>query len=205
MKTIHIILLLGFLLYATEPQQFTIERFGRKIEANGFLMEWQKENANQYTGNNSFLWDAINTAKGVAGYFTFRSDDSCFTKKVRIYNKKQFSNQYMEIVIDNNFTEQDFYAFDKHADGKSITAEWLIPWDSISFDTSGQYKIGIAVYNSCIDSADSLLFSGEYFTKGNEPFKISKIAVQVAIILILMILFLRLRVKAKKLYKQSGK
>ncbi len=42
-------------------------RSGRKIQVDGFLLEWRDEDANVWPGSN-WRWDAVSTVDGVAGY-----------------------------------------------------------------------------------------------------------------------------------------
>jgi hypothetical protein len=50
-----------------DKKSINLVRRGRKIQVDGFLLEWRGDNANIWPGSN-WRWDAVSTAEGIAGY-----------------------------------------------------------------------------------------------------------------------------------------
>ena len=45
----------------------------------------------------------------------------------------------------------------------SMAAEWVIPWDSITTDSSGAYQIGLLAFDGCKDTLRPVIFTGRKF------------------------------------------
>ena len=209
MKTVQvtgIIFLCFFLSQSTEQQRLTVDRTGREIQVDAFLLEWKEEDSKKFEqGAFTFTWDAINTPQGLAGYIWYEYSDTCYITTVHFHTQTDFPDRHMKLIIDTAISEQAFYALDKSVkdSATSVTAEWLIPWDSMSVTAEGQYEIKLTAYSSCKDTIKPFTLSGQYLIKkrGGKNYS-QRIVMQVISIAILLALFIMLKSRAKKLSRR---
>ena len=206
LKIIGIVLLIVFLSQSADLQRFSIDKTGRSIQVDAFLIEWSEEDSDTLDGGVfSFVWDAVNTPEGVAGYIWYILKDTCSLTVLRFYPQIHSKNKYMTIVMGAAASKPTFYAVEKSLkdDDTSVTAEWLIPWDSISIDSDGQYEITLAAFNSCDDAQKSVILSGKHHIEQSGSGKMTRrITFQVISIAVLLAIFLVLRSRARKLQKR---
>ena len=205
-KITAIILLCLFLSQSADQQRFTVDRTGREIQVDAFLLEWKEDDSKKLEqGAFSFTWDAVNTPQGLAGYIWYEYGDACFITEVNFYTQTGYPDRYMKMTIDTAMSESAFYAIDKSIKDSvtSITTEWLIPWDSMSVTSDGQYEIKLAAYSSCKDTLNPVALSGQYLIKkrGGKNYS-QRIVMQVISIGILLALFIMLKSRAGKLNRR---
>ena len=209
MKTVKgtgIILFCFFLAQSASQQCLLVDRAGRAIQVDAFLLEWKEEDSKKFEqGAFVFTWDAINTPQGLAGYIWYEYSDTCFMSAVNFLVQTGNPDTHMKMILDTAMSGPEFYALDKSVKGSatSVTAEWLIPWDSISVNPEGRYEIDLAVYNSCNDTLKHVTLSGHHLIKKSSGKNYSRrIVMQVISIAILLALFIMLKSRAKKLQKR---
>lgn len=209
MKTIKItgiILLCFFFSHYADQQRLTVDRDGRDIRIDAFLLEWKEEDSKKIEqGVFSFTWDAINTPQGLAGYIWYEYSDTCFKTEINLHTQTDNSNRGMTIIMDTAISEPAFYAIDKEAKDSvnCITTEWLIPWDSMSISPEGQFEIKLTAFNSCKDTLKPVILSGQYLIKkGGRKNYSKRIVIQIISIAILLALFIMLKGRAKKLQRR---
>jgi hypothetical protein len=143
-------------------------RRGRKIQVDGFLLEWRGANANVWPGSD-WRWDAVSTAEGVAGYVSLPAGS--VNRGVNVDN-----NPIINTVNDTSINTPigfnwvitlravntgrsldidlpgrpsgEFFAFDKveFDAGGPLTAEWVVPWEFFDDgEDSSDYKLAITV------------------------------------------------------------
>ncbi len=180
-------------------QRILINKNGKAIQIDAFLIEWKAEDADTLLGNYPVIWDAYNTPQGLGGYFRYSSSNTCVLKSITLYPEKQSIHKPLTIACDTFPNNSSFYAIDSSSDNtiNLITIEWLIPWDSISLDSYGEYEIELSFNGSCTQSSKPIYLSGKYLQEQKNTIFTPKIKIQIASILILLILFFRLRAKAK--------
>ena len=71
------ILIVTLIALTSAGGTFDISRSGRKIQLDGFLMDWMEKNRQAWSGSALWSWDAVNTADGVAGYFHMDGAPAC--------------------------------------------------------------------------------------------------------------------------------
>jgi hypothetical protein len=131
-------------------------RQGRRIQADGFLLEWVSADARAWPGS-AWKWDAVSTADGVAGYVTANPNCRDWTFAIRAANTgKAFSARIP------GPPSGEFFAFDKGAfdAGGPLTAEWLAPWEF--FDDDGDadvYELTVSAVSACGDTLPPLTLS----------------------------------------------
>ena len=209
MKSIKItglLLLCFFLSQSAAQQNLTVDRIGREIQVDAFLLEWKEEDSKKLEQDAFiFTWDAINTPQGLAGYIWYEYTDTCYISTVHFNTQTDSPERYMKMIIDTAVSELEFYAFDKSVKDSvtSITTEWLIPWDSMPVTADGQYEIKLTAYTSCKDTLNPVTLTGQYLIKkrGRKNYS-QRIVIQVISIAILLALFIMLKSRAKKLNRR---
>ncbi len=186
------------LLYGGQ-QEHVVSREGRTTQPDGFLVEWQEENVDTARGPVSFVWDAMNTPAGLAGYIRYHFSDSCTKLKIVIYPRVNDAGTAWIMSFDTLPGEEEFYAFDKSVDDGDTTviAEWVLPWSAITDAVSGTYSVGIHAFTECGDTLDLLKLSGKQSVK-KERIINNKIILQLVTIFILFVLFYLLKARLKK-------
>lgn len=206
LKVAGVILVCIFLAQSADQLRFAVDKTGRSIQVDAFLLEWNEEDSDTINqGVFSFIWDAVNTPEGLAGYIWYKHKDTCSLSSFKIYPRISSMDRYMTMVMDTAVAEPGFYAIEKSIkEGiPSVTAEWIIPWDSISIDDDGQYSVGLTATSSCEDTLKPITLFGKYtIEQGESGNMTTRIALQVISIAVLLAVFLMLRARAKKLQKR---
>ncbi|MDO5576681.1 MAG: hypothetical protein Q4F84_06335 [Fibrobacter sp.] len=170
-------------------QDFDINGFGKKIQTDGFLMEWNSSTVKKWDRDSLWYWDAINTSSGVSGYIRSKDAVKCssWVFVVDPYGDNETFSHNISIPQDSatEFYSLDYQAYDSLG---QIVFEWTLPWESIEADADGAYSIRVAARSECGDSLSSMLLigskkkSGRYFIKEY----ISKI-IQISIVILAMV------------------
>jgi len=117
-------------------------RRGRKIQVDGFLLEWRDADANVWPGSN-WRWDAVSTADGVAGYVSLPAGaESDWVFELTAVN----TGKSVEINLPGRPSGK-YFAFDKEDfdAGGPLTAEWVVPWEFFEDgEDSATYKLSIS-------------------------------------------------------------
>lgn len=206
LKVTGVILVCIFLAQSADQLRFAVDKTGRSIQVDAFLLEWNEEDSDTINqGVFSFIWDAVNTPEGLAGYIWYKHKDTCSLSSFKMYPQVSSMDRYMTMVMDTGVAEPGFYAIEKSIkEGiTSVTAEWLIPWDSIPIDDEGQYSVGLTATSSCEDTLKPITLSGKHTIEQGESSNLTtRITLQVISIAVLLAIFLMLRARAKKLQKR---
>ena len=206
LKVVGIILVCIFISQSADQLQLAVDKTGRSIQVDAFLLEWNEEDSDTINqGLFSLIWDAVNTPEGLAGYFLYTYKDTCTLSSFIIYPQTSALDRYMTMVMDTTVPEPSFYAIEKSINegDTSITAEWLIPWNKISIDSDGNYNVDFRATSSCKDTLKPITLSGKHtIEQGESGNMTTRITLQVISIVVLLAVFLILRAKAKKLQRR---
>lgn len=180
-----------------------VNRFGRGIQLDGFLLEWNAQSA--YTWKNKDrLWyvDAIATNEGLAGYIRSESTMSCSSWT---FSFKQVSNKEpIELKIPSS--ESSIYKIDRKLfnSQRIVSFEWLIPWRLIDLDSTGDYRLFLTGKSDCGDSLSQLQISGTKNQKV-ESASIMSLIFRAALILALISIYLLInaRIREQSLRKKN--
>jgi len=143
-----------------------IGKSGRMVQLDGFLMEWRKDSAKVLGPDSLWQWDAVNTREGLAGYFkTDARHLKCPDWTFRFLPHQLSSYKNMDLRMGPK-SDQTFYRIAQSGatPDSSMDAEWVIPWDSITVDSSGAYQIGLMAFDGCKDTLQPVIFTGRKFT-----------------------------------------
>ena len=87
----------------------------------------------------------------------------------------------------------------------SLVAEWVIPWDSITVDSSGVYQIGLMAFDGCKDTLRPVIFTGRKFVPQKASWgKVYTKGLSLAV-LIVFLYYYQQRTKRKFRAKRSKK
>jgi hypothetical protein len=156
-----LIIIFAFCFEAFPMTSYTIAKTGRKVQLDGFLLEWPKDSAKKIRSDSPWRWDATNTKEGLTGYFKApASVGEDWTFSFLPQHLSPYSKMELSIATDS---AQSFYRVSRPGNNldSSITAEWIIPWKHIGIDSLGEYKVGITACNRRGDTLPALVFSGK--------------------------------------------
>jgi hypothetical protein len=142
-----------------------VSKSGRMVQLDGFLLEWNKDSAKALAGGYPWAWDAMATKEGFTGYVKTTKALTChdwtFTFLAR--RLSPYASMKMSTSPDQ---PQTFYRLNLPNAGpdSSLAVEWVIPWDSVTVDTSGAYQIGLMAVDSCGDTLTPVIFNGHAYT-----------------------------------------
>jgi len=160
-----------------------VVRSGRKIQVDGFLLEWRGEDANIWPGSD-WRWDAVSTVDGVAGYVslpagtikdivnnTINNDSTDAANRPDLVLTLRAVNTGRTLKI--NLPGQPsgaHFAFDKEEfdAGGPLTAEWIVPWEYFDDDEedSATYELALAAEGADVGELRPLVLT---IVVPNEP------------------------------------
>lgn len=181
-----------------------IIREGRKIQLDGFLMDWMEKNRQPWSGSTQWSWDAVNTEEGVAGYFHAAGAAPCSSW---VFTVDDGSHGPREMVVSNvNGVDGSWYRVNLNRQGGGnqvmVTVEWLLPWDSIAIGPDGSCAIQISGKSACGDSLEPVLLTGrKKAASGNLP---GRFIERLGLIVVLLAVFIVLQLKIRKKRLRKG-
>ena len=154
--------------YSAPANEVDIDRAGRRIQLDGFLMDWNEGARRPWPGSNEWFWDAINTPEGVAGYF-YGAAPRCSSCTFYI-DARRLTGEPRKMSSKVRGKTGGFYAVNQaRGDSSSaLTVEWIIPWDSVAVDSAGTYVINLAGTSACGDTLQPLLITGSMKSQKRE-------------------------------------
>ena len=152
MSNVKILLLLLIIVCQVSADvSANVERRGRRVEIDGFLLEWNRQDARKWD-DSLWTWDAVNTAEGAAGYFSAQGARACSSWAFTI----SADGKALGIKVPEE-AAANFFAFDRGSfESEGIYAiEWLVPWGIIGSDN----VITLNAANVCGDTLETLRLS----------------------------------------------
>lgn len=192
-KLFPVLLLYSFQLFS--QQSIEIDRYGKRVQIDGYLVEWSEKYSKKGDSSGKWLWDVINTPEGISGYIRSETAVPCSSWNITI--ESPGSRKPFTIDANPGSTAQNtFYRIDQelYKETKKLVIEWVIPWEEADIDTLGRYALDIQVHNICGDTAiSSIMITGNK----KPPAKIitNKVLIQGLIIAILLSIYIYVRIK----------
>jgi hypothetical protein len=192
-KLFSVLVLCSFKLYS--QQNIEIDRYGKRVQIDGYLVEWSEKYSKKWDSSGTWLWDVINTPEGISGYIRSETAVPCSSWNITI----ESPGKRIPFTINANPGDTDqksFYRIDQelYKETKKLVIEWVIPWEQADIDTLGRYALDIEAHDRCGDTAaPSIMITG----KKDPPAKIitNKVIVQGLIIAILLSVYITVRIK----------
>jgi hypothetical protein len=202
-KLFPVLLLCSFKLFS--QQSIEIDRYGKRIQIDGFLVEWSEKYCKKWDSSGKWLWDVVNTPEGISGYIRSKTAVPCSSWNITL--ESPGSRKPFTIDANPGSTAQNsFFRIDQelYKETQKLVIEWVIPWDEADVDTLGRYALDIRLNNRCRDTAiSSIMITGN--KKPPEKIITNKVIVQGSIIAILLSVYIYIRTKfiRKKHQKRS--
>jgi hypothetical protein len=186
---------IGFIVSCGWAEEvYNVNKSGRMVQLDGFLLEWNRDSAKALTCNSCWMWDAINTREGLTGYFKTLNRPKC-----NRWTFKFFPGKNAVILSTSPNVGQSLCKVIQSDVDSSISAEWIIPWDKITIDQSGAYRIEFTASDTCGDTLVPIIFKG-HKVFGNKKNSYGNIYIFAGTAAAFFLLFLLLRK-----YIKSGK
>ena len=189
----------------TEDVTVDINRYGRPVQVDGFLMEWSIRTARAWSkaADTDWYWDAVNTSEGLSGYFRSERRSSCSDWIFTIDPHGIARPLTMHVPADTQgsmYFKSDRGLYDSAG---IIVLEWVIPWDSVGLDTSGNYAISIFGNSACGDTLPSLLLTGTKEKRTITPRAGAIVRYLLAIVVIVVYIIVTIRIRSRTPRKES--
>jgi hypothetical protein len=188
---------------AVSAPNIDINKFGKQIQLDGFLMEWSAQDARVW-GKDSTLWywDAGNSAEGIAGYFRSAAAVKCSTWSFKFDSQADVPLIIMNVSGDS--LEKPFYRIDsKLYDSTNIVVlEWKIPWQRIGLDTSGNYAFQLKGESGCGDSLPALLITGS--KEKPQGIITATLIIRGILIIVLLVIYVIVSIRMRNRTHQKG-
>jgi hypothetical protein len=154
-----------------------------------------------WKNSNGWVWDAVNTPEGLAGYFHCGMI-ACSTWTF-FTDLHHLAAQPWKMALGDSSQSGDagFKAARTARDTMfSVTFEWVIPWDSLTLDSNGAYRVHVAAESGCADTLDPFLIVGsrETIKSALPPRFTSRIVLIVALLAVFIALQLAMRKKSRR-------
>ena len=126
---------------ATDTITVQVEHEGRKIQHDGFLMEWSLKNASVWGGDSTCRYDVMTTPEGLAGYFRLHCAGACGDGTL-VFHTGSNETATFSFVSDSTIMEP-FFRIDRStfAADSTCTLEWLFPWPDRGNDTTASFSL----------------------------------------------------------------
>jgi hypothetical protein len=177
-------------------QSVEIDRYGKRIQLDGYLIEWSEKHSKKWDSSRNWFWDVVNTPEGISGYF--RSEGAVACSSWTIIIESSGNGKPLRINFPSNSADQlSFYRIDQELfkDSSKIVIEWVVPWKDADIDSKGKYALDIRAHSVCGDALPSIMITGS-----KEPPKkviTNKMIFQIIFIVILLILYILFRIKIR--------
>ncbi len=206
---IGLLFLCGYGTVWAQNDRAVVDKDGRNIQLDGFLLEWNEEENRRLSPESPVRWDAMNTPEGFAGYVQYPySPDSCGIRTF-LLRQANTGNLIARLTVKVPDPQQDMYSVNLDTDKDSlIAAEWLVPWSKINPDTSGIYTLTLVMDSGCDGISGSVRIQGKtgLFNElqPDETPSSSRLIFQGVLIAVLLAAYLLVRARANKLKKKQG-
>jgi hypothetical protein len=178
-----------------------ISRSGRRIQLDGFLIDWNEKDRRPWSGSDAWYWDALNTPEGVAGYFhssAVRCSSWTFYADAR-----HGASRPWEMPVPDTDTGKNgngFFSTNRITRDSLfvLTVEFVIPWDSVVVDSGGTYAIHLMGNSSCGDSMQPLLVTGSIYSLKNNGGLSPRFAELIIFLAVLAVSSIMIRIKIRK-------
>jgi hypothetical protein len=192
------IIIFALLFDAFPMTTFIVAKTGRKVQLDGFLLEWPKDGAKKMGAASLWMWDALNTKEGLTGYF--KAPAAAGNDWTFLFLPERLSSYSKMKLSFSSDSGQSFYRISRPGSSldSSMTGEWVIPWATIAIDSLGKYKVGIVAYSDRGDTLPAMVLAGEA-PRENAPPSWGKVYFKAALLVALLgvLFYIQRKIKRK--------
>ncbi|MBD3241528.1 MAG: hypothetical protein GF331_13145 [Chitinivibrionales bacterium] len=123
-----------------------VSKYGRGIQCDGFLMEWEEQAALPVPGFPAAAWDASNTPRGLAGYIRVPSGGSCSPVSL-VLTQPDSDSAWQLTVVGSDTGAGEWYATAVHGQWRIV--EFELPWETLQIDSSHAYAVRAQLRDTC--------------------------------------------------------
>ena len=204
-RTISILVLT--ISYTEAQNVYDISQHGRRIQLDGFLLEWKSESERPFGSNQEWGWNAVNTADGISGYFKSIDKVTC-RDWVFTFQSQNTGAQELLIKINQELSleKNTFYQLDRALFDSTgvVSVEWVIPWTAAGIGNDGSYKIDIQAASSCGDTLSQIVITGnQNIQKTKSAWSGTAIRIVAIAVLSIAFIFMRRKIRQRKTQKES--
>jgi hypothetical protein len=188
-------ILLLFCIQLFSQQSIEIDRYGKRVQIDGYLVEWSEKYCKKLDSSGTWFWDVVNTPEGLSGYFRSKTAVPCSSWIITL----ESPGRRKPFTIDANpgsTTQNSSFRIDQelYKETQKLVIEWVMPWEQTDVDTLGRYALDIRAHTRCGDSTvSSIMINGNK----EPPVKIitNKVIIQGIFIIILLSFYIYVRIK----------
>jgi hypothetical protein len=181
-----------------------IQESGRKIQLDGFLLEWNEATARTFSGDRRLIWNAVNTSEGFTGFFKSTTADSCRIDSIRLCGSREISCWTIRLANDAVKSSLSTSIAVARDTGSLYSAEFVLPWFALAKPGAKQYRVEMTAFAACGDSS-KIVCVGDLVTAPAASFLTPKIKVQIAFIAVLLAAFAFLQFSVRKKTRRTAK
>ena len=181
-----------------------IQETGRKIQLDGFLLEWNEATARTWNGDRRLIWNAVNTPEGFTGFLKNTTADSCRIDSVRLCGSRGISCWTIRLASDAVKSSLSTAFAVARDTGSLYSAEFVLPWFALAKPGEKQYRVEMTAFSACGDSS-KIVCSGNMVTAPAASLLTPKIKVQIAFIAVLLAAFAFLQFSVRKKTRRTAK
>ena len=150
---------------AGDTVQIDSLRESRKIQLDGFLMEWSPATAAVWGDDTNWRYDAAVTPEGIAGYLRFHLPEPGDRVTLR-FQVDSIGTATITLPDDSSETAA-YFKTDRSsfAQDSTGTLEWLFPWPERYYPTAAPFSVVVAEDRAGKRTLPVLHFSWRYHKK----------------------------------------
>jgi hypothetical protein len=192
----------------TEAQNvYDISQHGRRIQLDGFLLEWKSESEKTFGNNQEWGWNAVNTADGISGYFKSINKVTCRDWIFTFQSQNPGATELMiKINQELSMQKNTFYQLDRALFDSTgvVCVEWVVPWSTAGIGSDGSYKVDIQGASNCGDTLSPIIITGNQNIQQSKSVW-SGTAIRIVAIAVLSgaFIFMRRKIRQRKTQKES--
>ena len=156
-----------------------------------------------FGGDSLVLWSAFNSPRGFTALFQTTAVESCGARELLLYPSMSRLQQFYRIPLQPG--EGPIWVSQPVDQQAGIYSEVEITWELLGVDSSGDYRIGAVVIDSCNDTLGPLVLAGTRRQPHAQPILTTRVKVQIAVVVLLLVAYILLyrRVRRKTPQRQS--
>jgi hypothetical protein len=204
--TIVVLFVLCILQSIVSQVVYEVKDNGRKIQLDGFLLEWKQSLAKPFGNNIEFVCDAFKTSEGLSGYCKSKNPVSCGDWTISVSNELNREEIVKIRCLRNGIAEKNSYYqydYERFESSGQLVAEWVIPWEKLIGSASDTFKLKFATVNVCGDTLPVVSLTGK-MNRTEKKNIWSGTAFRAGVIAVLTIVFIALRRTIRKRTIRKG-